>query len=310
MGQIISFIVYYFIVIPLSYIPLFIGYIFAFIFNIITYIVPYRRKVIETNLKRSFPEKTKFELFKIRHRFYSHFACILIEGIKNLTISKNELLRRFQVENPEVMEKLYKEGKSVLLVAGHYNNWEFMISAQDLLFPHKAIGIGQPLSNQFWDKRINNRRSRFGMHVVHSKNFREEIKNYKEPIAMLMLSDQSPIDARKSYWMDFLNQPTAVLFGVEQLAHSMNTAVVYFETKKVGLGKYKVKLKLITDQPRTMKWGEITEAHTKALEKTILNAPSYWLWSHKRWKREVPTDLEELKNEQRDAFNKRFKYNS
>ena len=261
-------------------------------------------------MKRSFPEKSDRELFRLQHKFYLHFADILVEGIKNLTISKSALLRRFQVSNPEVMQELYAKNKSVLLVSGHYNNWEFMITAQDLLFPHKAIGIGQPLTAKFWDKKINARRSRFGMHVVHSKNFKEELAKYSEPVAILMLSDQSPPDSRKSFWMEFLNQPTPVLFGVEQLAHTLDTAVVYFETEKVRRGKYMVHLKVITETPRELEYGEITTAHTKELEKTIRKNPAYWLWSHKRWKREIPQDLEQLQIEQKDAFNKRFKGNS
>ena len=307
MAKIVNAFVYYVIVVPISILPLFLGYIFSTLFFLFTFIFPYRRKVIERNMKASFPEISEKELLQLRQKFYLHFADILLEGIKNLTISKKELLHRFKVANPEVMEKLHQEGKNVLLVAGHYNNWEFMITAQNLLFPHKAIGIGQPLTAKFWDKKINARRSRFGMHVVSSKNFKTELAKYKEPVAILMLSDQSPTDTRRSYWMEFLNQPTAVLFGVEQLAHTMNAAVVYFETEKVKRGKYLVHLKLITDNPSEMQWGEITIAHTQALEATIQKHPAYWLWSHKRWKREIPTDLEQLKKEQNNAFNQRFK---
>ena len=67
-----------------------------------------------------------------------------------------------------------------------------------------------------------------------------------------------------------------------------------------------MELKLITDAPETMKWGEITEMHTRYLEQEILKKPQYWLWSHKRWKREVPEDIEQLKTEQRERFNSKF----
>jgi KDO2-lipid IV(A) lauroyltransferase len=55
-----------------------------------------------------------------------------------------------------------------------------------------------------------------------------------------------------------------------------------------------------------MAWGQITEAHTSRLEQEIVRHPQYWLWSHKRWKRDVPNNLEQLKLEQNEKFNKRF----
>lgn len=310
MARLTGALVYYLFVLPLAYLPLGISYLFARFFYLLTFLFPYRKKVILKNLRLSFPHKTEAEIQKLKQDFYSHFSDILIEGLKNLVISKKQLLKRFQIANPELMTTLHQKGKSVLLVSGHYNNWEWMITSQALQFPHKAIGIGQPLTAKFWDKKVNERRSRFGMHVVNSKNFKEELKKYNEPVAILMLSDQSPTDARKSYWTEFLNQPTAVLFGVEQLANTLDSAVVYFETQKVKRGHYLVHLKLVTEKPKSLKWGAITEMHTKELERSIVNNPAYWLWSHKRWKRTLPTELNQLKKEQENAFNQRFRDNT
>ena len=300
---------YYFFVLPLSYLPLGVLYIFTdFFFLILITVFPYRKKVIEENLKRSFPNKTKKEIKQLKQQFYLHFCDILAEGIKNLSISKKELLKRFKVKNPELMDDLFMRKKSVILVSGHYNNWEWLISSQSFLFKHEAMGIGMPMTSKFWDKKINERRMRFGMKVIHSKNFKEEIqKNVDHPIAILTLADQSPGDSTKAYWTRFLNQETAVLFGVEQMAHTYDFAVVYFATKKVKRGHYEMELKLITESPRKLEWGEITEKHLHLLEQEILNKPEFWIWSHKRWKREIPKDLELLKKEQHAKFNERFK---
>jgi KDO2-lipid IV(A) lauroyltransferase len=146
------------------------------------------------------------------------------------------------------------------------------------------------------------------MKILNAKNVRttfEEMKN--DVFATLILSDQSPGDARKAYWMGFLNQPTAVLFGCEQMAHQYNQAVVFFVLHKVKRGHYSMELKLITDNPAATNWGEITEMHTQLLEQEIIENPQFWLWSHKRWKREVPNDLEMLKSEQKSKFDLKFK---
>lgn len=300
---------YYCLVLPLSYLPLRILYILTDLFYLLLItVVPYRKKVVEQNLRRSFPDKSQSEIKKIKRQFYRHFCDLLAEGIKNLSISKNSLTKRFVVKNPELMDKLYNQHKSVILVSGHYNNWEWLITSQNFLFPHQAMGIGMPMTSKFWDKKINERRQRFGMKVIHSKNFKEEIQNYsKHPIAILTLADQSPGDSRKSYWMEFLHQQTAVLFGTEQMAHEYDFAVVFFAIRKVKRGHYEMELKLLTDEPSTCKWGEITEQHVHLLEKEILAQPQFWIWSHKRWKRDIPTDLEKLKEEQHAKFDQRYK---
>ncbi len=304
-----SAILYYLIVYPVSFLPLRVLYLFSDLFYLFTLgIFSYRKKVIDKNLERSFPALSEIERKLIRKQFYRHFSDLLVEGIKNLSISKGELTKRFIVKNPEVMTALYAKQKSVVLVSGHYNNWEWLITSQSFQFPHKAMGIGMPLSSKFWDKKINQRRQRFGMQVVHAKNFKEAIHALQgDPVAILTLGDQSPPDARKSYWTEFLNQQTAVLFGTEQMAHQFDFSVVYFIVRKVKRGFYEMELKLLCEDPKTMSWGEITEGHTRLLEKEILKHPSYWIWSHKRWKRDVPQDLENLKLEQKAKFNERFK---
>jgi Kdo2-lipid IVA lauroyltransferase/acyltransferase len=300
---------YYLIVRPLSMLPLFILYRFSDLFQLLLISVfPYRKTVIDENIRRSFPQMSEVVQRAIRKNFYRHFADILIEGIANLSMSQSELSKRFKVINPEVMQEMYDKKKSVILVSGHYNNWEWLISAQQFLFPHQAMGIGMPMTSKFWDKKVNERRQRFGMKVVHSGNFKEEIQSMKEPVAILTLSDQSPGDSRKSYWMEFLNQPTAVLFGTEQMAHSYDMAVVFFAVRKVKRGYYEMELKLITEEPRKLPWGAITEAHTRMLEYEIRHKPENWIWSHKRWKREMPDDLETLKKEQHEKFNAHFGY--
>lgn len=306
-----SAVIYYLFVFPLSRLPLFITYrISDFFYLLLISVLPYRKKVITQNLSLSFPDKSKQEISRLRRKFYRQFADMMVEGIKNLGISEKELRKRYVIENPELMQELYDRGKSVLLVSAHYNNWEWMITGQNLFFPHQAVGIGMPLSNGFWDEKINALRQRFGMHVIHSKIVKQTFEEYErkqECIATLVLSDQSPGDSRKSFWAKFLGRDTAVAFGAEQLANSYDHAVVFFLPRKVKRGYYSTRLELITDAPRTLNWGVITEEHVRLLEQELLIHPEAWLWSHKRWKRDVPTDLDQLKTEQREKFNSTYR---
>jgi KDO2-lipid IV(A) lauroyltransferase len=303
----LNFILFYGIIYPISLLPLRIIYLFTdFLFLILRFVFPYRQKIIKKNICLSFPNLSKQEQLKLQHQFYKHFTDLLAESIKNISISKKELQLRFKFRNPEIMNNLYDEGKNVILVSGHYNNWEWMITSQAIGLKHHAIGIGMPLKNGFWDKTLNKRRSRFGMTIGSSSNINHLFENEPNPYATLLLSDQSPGDERKSYWMNFLNQPTPIIFGCEYLAHYYNQAVVYFEILKVKRGYYEVNFITICENPSEKSWGEITESHTNLLENTILKAPAYWLWSHNRWKKSIPSDLKELKENQRKSFETKF----
>ena len=296
------------LILILSYLPLRLLYLLSdFFYLLLITIFPYRKKVIERNLKFSFPDLSIQQLNRLRNHFYRHFSDLIVEGIKNLTISKKELQKRLVIENPEVLDKLKERNTSLLLISGHYGNWEWMITSLAFLLPFKAIGIGMPLTNSFWDKSVNKRRSRFGLQVVHSKNYKEALYDGETPKAILTLSDQSPGSSENAYWTTFLNQPTAVLFGSEFMAHEYQFTPVFFSIRKVKRGYYSLKLIPFEKPLIDLNYGELTEWHTRLLEQEIEQNPSYWLWSHKRWKRQVPSDLAKLKEDQEKRFEERFR---
>lgn len=278
-----------------------------FFYLILISVFPYRKKVITQNLDRSFPTLNKKKIAALRRKFYRHFSDLIIEGIKNLSISENELRKRIRVKNSDVMENAARNKKNVLLISGHYGNWEWLIKIQDKLFQHQAYGIGMPMTSKFWDKKVNERRQAFGMRVIHAKNYKEELQQNPEEIkAVLLLSDQSPGDSRKSYWTHFLNQDTAVLFGAELMTYDLNYLPVFYKMRKIKRGYYEMELIPCPLDLEQREYGKVSEWHTKELEGLIQERPEFWLWSHKRWKREVPEDLENLKNEQHAQFNRRF----
>jgi KDO2-lipid IV(A) lauroyltransferase len=266
--------------------------------------------VVIKNVQCSFPLLPKKEQQRIVKQFYRYFSFLLAESVKNLSISKKSLTKRVKVTNPEILDTLYEKGESVLLLSAHFYNWELIITSQNLLFKHQAVGIGTPLSNKFWDKKINDRRERFGMKVVHADNYKVELAKLKnKPTATLILGDQSPVKIENSYWVDFLNQPTAFFFGAEIMAHQTNSPVIYVSMSRVKRGYYELELIPITINPVEMGYGEITEAYVKLLEKDIEENKYAWLWSHKRWKKGVPPNLPEIKESHKQRFIEKFKNN-
>jgi KDO2-lipid IV(A) lauroyltransferase len=287
-----SALLYYLVLKPLSLLPFWVLYrISDFLYLILYKILGYRVKVVTTNLKNSFPEKSSEEIADIRNKFYHHLCDIIVESIKLFSISEKEVKKRIRFVNPEVTNAYFEKGQSLMIVGGHCNNWEYSVTG-GLYVSHEMVAIYSPLSNNFFEKKMNESRSRFGIRLLKTKDAKTFFETGPEtPSMMIFGSDQSPSSSSKAYWTRFLNQDTAVSYGLEKYAKQLNYPVIFTEISKVKRGYYEFSFELIEDNPSKTSYGEISEKHVRRLEKQIIETPEYWLWSHKRWKREKPDNV-------------------
>jgi len=281
----IAKIFYYILILPVSLLPYPLLYLLSdFVYFVMYRMVGYRKEVVFTNLKNSFPNKSEQELKKIMSDFYHHLCDIIMESIKGFTISENQLRKRLIIKNPEFSNYFADKGQSIIFVGGHYNNWEICAQAFAMYSNHKCIGIYKPLSNTFINDKIYTSRSRYGMNLVSMKQTKKSFEEGSETKAIVFGSDQNPANPKRAHWVQFLNQDTGVLFGVEKYAKEYDWPVVFVSISKVKRGYYEVEYSLVTDKPKEEPHGKITEDFTERLEQDIINQPQYWLWSHKRWK--------------------------
>ncbi len=279
-------IAYYGIIIPISLLPFPILYLFSdFLYLILYKVVGYRKKVVHFNLKNSFPEKHEFERKKIEKQFYKHLCDVVVESLKSFTISNRQISKRMKFLNPEVANQYAEQGRSVILVGGHYGNWEWIAISISQRINFKVIGIYQPIKNEFFNQKINSSRGKFGLLMISTKIVPQTFEKYKNELtATIFAMDQAPGNPQKSYWLQFLNQDTATIFGPEKYATQYNYPVIYGDVNRTKRGYYEVKLKVIIENPTQTQYGDITTICMQKLEKTIQKRPEQWLWSHKRWK--------------------------
>ena len=281
----ITKILFYLFIIPISILPHKILYFISdFIYLILFKLIGYRKEVVLNNLKNSFPEKNINELNNCMVLFYKHLADLIVESIKGFTISENQLRKRLVIKNPDLGNRYAQQGLSVIFVGGHFNNWEMCAQAFPLYSLHNCIGIYKPLKNKFMNKKLLSSRSKYGLNLISMIQAKKSFKNNEKINAILFASDQNPSSTKKAHWLEFLNQDTAVSFGLEKYSKEFNLPVIFVSINKLKRGFYEVTHSLITESPNSQANGKITEDFTKMLEKDIINKPQYWLWSHKRWK--------------------------
>ncbi len=257
----------------------------------IRFVFSYRKKVILSNLKNSFPDKNEKEIKKICGKFYRHLSDLIFETIKAYSLSPKKLLKRSPILNLEVDKEYFDKGKNVIYAGGHYGNWEWGTRFAPLQLFHKAVIMYKPIENKYIDKYINKLRSKDGAKMVSIYYPGKFFSENKESFGLIMVGDQNPSNKHKAIWVNFLNQPTACLHGIELYAKKFRLPVVYFSIKKVKRGVYHSTLVPIVDDPSKAPKGYITWLYMKHLEKDIQEHPEYWLWSHKRWKHEYSDEF-------------------
>jgi KDO2-lipid IV(A) lauroyltransferase len=282
--QAVLFYLFYPIIYLIASLPFGALYAVSSFFYYLLRLTGYRKKVIVTNLKNSFPEKSEEEINALYKSYYRYLCDLVLETLKTLKMTEKEAKEHCTFHNPEWLSTLYKEHKSILVVMGHYGNWEWAGPSFTLNTDYQLVVIYRPLSNPYFEKMLVSMRTKFGTKITPVNNtLRDMVANRKQVTATAFIADQTATK-ENAYWTQFLNQDTAVFTGPEKLARKFNYPVVYMNVKRVRRGYYEITPELLFENPQDTTDDEIMEVFTRRLEKEIISNPSTWLWSHRRWK--------------------------
>ena len=285
----------YYLLLPLIYLisllPFPVLYGFSnFVYFILYKVIGYRKEVVLQNLRNSFPEKTEDEIKTICDSFYSYLCDLFLETFKTLTISKAEMLRRCKM-NPgatQLFNQLAAENKSFIIVMGHYGNWEWAGNTCSLEGKHQLYVIYHPIKNKYFNDLMYKMRTTFGTKLIAMRDTFKAMLSLKDELNVTaFIADQTP-SPDNAYWTTFLNQDTPVFWGTELIAKKIGYPVVFVSMHRIKRGYYEIFAEMLIENPKTTNTGEISELHTRRLEKDILAQPEIWLWSHRRWKHKKP----------------------
>ncbi|MEM9931378.1 MAG: lysophospholipid acyltransferase family protein [Bacteroidota bacterium] len=287
-----AYVLYYLLLLPLSWLPMPMLYGIGRLLYWLGYrVVKFRRNVVYTNIRESFPAWSEEQVEALVRKFYRYFFDSIAESIKLFSISNEQAIARCRVENPELMAPYAAAGQSVLAYGAHYSNWEIAALSFPLQFPGMTVmGIYSPLKNEVMDRLTHANRSRTGVHLVSRRKVDEYYAaDPVRPALEFFVADQSPSNHlwNKVHWTTFLDRTTSFVMGPERYAVRYNRPVFYMSLRKEKRGHYVAKLHPVTTDPKATEPGFITEAFVRILEQEIRRDPHPWLWSHRRWKRGV-----------------------
>lgn len=285
--QLIAYILIYPLLWLVSILPFRLLYAFSDVLYFFIYkVFGYRTKTVKYNLTLVFPDKSDQEIKGIMDKFYHHLCDMVLEAIKSMTITEAAIKKRYTFSNIELIQDLGKQGKSVVLMCGHYGSWEWIFILQKHIL-HKGYAIYKKLANVYFDRLAKRIRAKFDSHLVTTKEaFKviSEAHNNGELTINGFAADQSPKVDKAFHWQEFMGIKVPVHTGAEVLAKQLDMSVVFFGVKRKKRGFYETTFTKITDTPNEFKDYDITDRFLKLVEAQIKEAPEYYLWTHKRWK--------------------------
>ncbi len=260
---------------------------FLYLLSDIFYVVIsrfYRKKVVETNIRNSFPKLSERELIQIKNRFYNNFCDIFFETIKSYTITKKHLFNSVKFKNIDIINHHVLNKERVVVLTSHQCNWEWLAISAEVNLKSTLHFIYKKLKNRSFDEIMFKSRSKFGSVLIESKDAIFNLKDKLDEVKVLgIVADQSPNKKNRIEWAKMLNQDTAFFDSISYIPIITNSIVYYASMVRESRGKYVVEFIKISGPPYTNKKSIIKE-YAAQLEDQINQNPGDWLWSHKRWK--------------------------
>jgi len=274
----------------LSRVPLAFWYAFASGLAWLSWrLIPYRRHVVEANLKACFPEWSDAQRDAVIRDYYRGFADMLVEILHSLRLTRAEIERRVAFTNPQLIRDEAARGKSVLLVAAHQCNWEWMLLGLSTQLGLPVDAAYKPLVDSWAEREMLKLRGRFGAQLIPAQGLLGDIiQKRNAPRVIAMVADQEPVSSERRQWLRFLNRDTAFFLGAEEIARTTRYAAFFVRLKRVARGHYQSEFVPLAAAGEKLEPGEFTARYARLVEEQIREAPADWPWSHKRWKLKKP----------------------
>ena len=240
------------------------------------------------NLRASFPEKSEQWIWQTGRRSFEHLAMLAIDVLFTPRLVKRYNWQNYsRYKNIERAKWLMQEGRGLLMVTGHYSNFEIMGYLLGL-FGFNVYSIARPFDNKFINKYLYDVRQRAGQNIIDKKGAAELMGEIALRGATLcFIADQDA--GKKGIFVDFFGRKASTYKSIGLLAITNNVPIGVGYSRRVHNRFYfEIGVNRIIfpeewqDKDDPLEW--ITLEYTKAIEQFTREDPSQYWWLHRRWK--------------------------
>ena len=240
-------------------------------------------EIINSNIKRAFPNIEKSEIKKIKNFMWNNYGRIFAEYMFIKNFRSGKLSSEIYIEGKDILNEIINSKKQVIFISGHLSNFELMAMSLEKTGINLSA-IYRPLNNVFLNKIMERIRKKYICKYQIKKGIgglKNLIKLKKKNFSTALMIDQRVSEGILS---NFFGEKAFTTTIPAQLIKKFNIPVVpvYIERTK------DIKFKIIIDKPiyfsKDNTIQEITDELNKILEAMIIKKPEQWIWSHNRWK--------------------------
>ncbi|WP_133131087.1 lysophospholipid acyltransferase family protein [Legionella yabuuchiae] len=258
------------------------------------YVLPYRKQIILSNIKQVFGDRLSVaEQIHLAKSFYSHLATSLKETIQLRFMSEHALREQVEVRGYERLLNVAHEGRGVLILTGHFGNWEFAPIGGILNFKEfqgQFHFIRRTLGSKWLERILFRRYYKAGLNVIPKKNSLQQVCDAldKNHAVVFVLDQHASLVNRDGIAAEFFGKKAGTYRSLASFARHTGVPVIPAAGYRLGKGRH------VLEFHEPIYWQDYgstqesiyqnTRAYNKALEKIILAHPEQWLWLHKRWK--------------------------
>ncbi|MGB6452458.1 MAG: lysophospholipid acyltransferase family protein [Steroidobacteraceae bacterium] len=248
----------------------------------------YRLAVVRGNIAGALPDLAPPERRRVERDYYRRLGQLVAEVIKSATLPAEELDDRVTLRALGVVRDELDAGRSVLIVAAHQCNWEWLLLALSRKLGYPLEAAYKPLHDARFEHLMRAIRTRFGGTLVPAKELLARILSRRGARAVAMVADQEPVTSDYKWWTQFLGRSTAFYMGPEKIAQATRYAVVFASMRRIERGRYEVEFERLLAARAPVDPGVLTERYARRVEAQVRASPEDWMWSHRRWKLRRP----------------------
>ncbi|MBI4549211.1 MAG: lysophospholipid acyltransferase family protein [Ignavibacteriae bacterium] len=251
------------------------------------YVFSSRRNVALENLRYAFPERDEAELVAIIKGAFRNYGITVVEMLWFPNLDDATIRTLITIKNLDCLQRGYASGKGMVMLSGHFGNWELIALGVAYISKHPFTIIVQTQSNRLIDNVVNRHRCLFGNKVVPmGMSVREIVRTLTAGEIVAIAPDQS--GPMEGVFVEFFGRKVATHQGPAAFALRSGAPMqIGFMIRKPD-GTYDVILEEVPMQDLNgyseENAIELTRRHTAILEKYIRMYPDHWLWMHRRWK--------------------------
>ena len=234
--------------------------------------------------KNSIDEKRKEEII---YNSYKSLVFNMYEFMENQTISKEEMFKKANIVNPQIIQEALNQNRKIIYISAHYGGWELTLPYIALMFGEIAV-VNRKMDNPHIQKLYEQARNKNAITMLEKKVAAKGIlKAIRENKIVTVVIDQYLKDGVE---VEFLGQKVMATDSTARLALKFDAIIIPIFTLCNDFRDYTIKVGEAIDV-RTLEFKtddhikELTQLQNDLLTKQIFEKPDYWLWQHKRFKK-------------------------